>query len=81
MTGSIDPPLGRAQALGSLRAALDGLSELAGRLDAAESDRERREALLWMVTGGLLVRDRAAEAYGALEYERDVEGLGRGVLE
>jgi hypothetical protein len=34
-----------------------------------------------MVTCGLLVRDRAAEAYGALEYALDVEGLGRGVLE
>jgi hypothetical protein len=64
-----------------LRTALDSLTELAARLGSAENDRERREALLYMVTCGMLVRDRAAEAYDALEYALDVEGLGRGVLE
>ena len=81
MTESTESPPGRTEALASLRTALDSLTELAGRLDSAENDRDRREALLYMVTSGMVVRDRAAEAYDALDYARDVEGLEKGVLE
>jgi hypothetical protein len=64
-----------------LRSGLSSLADLAERLDAAQDDRERRSVLLVMITAAWSVRDRSADAYAALDYARDVEGLGRGVLE
>ena len=73
--------MGRIEALSRLRSGLDAVSDLAGQLDCAEYDRERRSALLSMITGAWELRDRAADAYGALEREADAEGIARGVLE
>lgn len=80
MTESSDAPLGREEAFERLRSRLSSLSDLAGQLDAAESDRERRTVLLELITAGWAVRDHAADAYAALERAADDDGLGKGVL-
>ena len=79
MTGP-DTPLGRGEALERLHAGLGSLLDLVERLDSAEDDRERRSVLLVMVTAALAVRDRAADAYAALDLERDADGIAKGVL-
>lgn len=81
MTENTDTPLGRAEALERLRSGLESLSDLSGRLDGAEDDRERRSVLLAMITAAWRVRDRSADAYAALEFAADSDGLGRGVVE
>jgi hypothetical protein len=80
MTESGDAPMGRKEAFELLRSRLDGLSELAGQLDAAGDDRERRSVLLSLITAGWAVRDHAADAYAALERAIDEDRLGKGVL-
>jgi hypothetical protein len=81
VTAGADEPLGRVDALERLRAGLGTVSDMAERLDAAEGDRERRSVLLAMVTAALEVRDRAADAYAALERGADEDGIGRGVVQ
>jgi hypothetical protein len=81
MSEGTETPIGRIEALSRLRSGLDAVSDLAQRLDAAQDDRERRSALLSMITAGWELRDRAADAYGALEREADEGGIARGVLE
>lgn len=80
MSGTGKPPMGRDEAFESLRSGLGSLFDLAERLDAAEDDRERRAALLPMITMAWGVRDHAADAYAALERAADEDGLGKGVL-
>jgi hypothetical protein len=65
---STDTPGGRTQALECLREGLSSLADLGARLDAAEDDRERREVLLVMITAAWSARDRAADAYAALDW-------------
>ena len=80
MTQTPDMPLGRGEALERLRSGLGAVSDLAERLDAAEDDRERRAVLLEMITAGWAVRDRAADAYAALERSADEDGIAKGAL-
>jgi hypothetical protein len=63
-----DTPQGRAAALERLREGLSSLADLGERLDAAGDDRERKEVLLVMITAAWTVRDRAADAYAALDW-------------
>ena len=81
MNEGTETPIGRIEALSRLRSGIDTRSDLAERLDGAENDRDRRSALLVMITAAWELRDRAAEAYGALEREADQDGIARGVLE
>lgn len=76
-----DAPLGRDEALESLRSGLAALADLGGRLGGAPDDRERRRVLLIMVTAAWIVRDRAADAYAALDRARDEDAIAKGVLE
>jgi hypothetical protein len=76
-----ETPIGRIEALARLRSGLGTVADLAEHLDAAENDRERRSVLLLMITAGWELRDRAADAYGALEREQDENGLSQGVLD
>jgi hypothetical protein len=76
-----DVALGRAEALGRLRSALESLAEFAEQLDDAQDDRERRAVLIPMGAAGWTVRDRCTEAYEALLRASEADGLGRGVLE
>lgn len=81
MSEGIDTPVGRAEALGRLRSALESLEEFAEQLGDAEDDRERRAVLIPMITAAWVVRDRCTEAYEALLRESDTDGLARGVVE
>ena len=81
MSEGTETPIGRIEALSRLRSGLDTVSDLAERLDGAGDDRERCSTLLLMITAGWELRDRAAEAYGALERERQQGGIDKGVLE
>ena len=68
MSESTDASRGRVEALERLREGLSSLADLGARLDVAEDDRERREVLLVMITAAWTVRDRAADAYAALDW-------------
>lgn len=81
MSESTDTPLGREEAFSRLRAGLGVVADQAALLDQADSDRERRSVLLALITSAWELRDRASEAYGALEYERETDGIDRGLLE
>jgi hypothetical protein len=81
MTESTDTPLGRAEALSRLRAGLEVVADQAALLDEAQDDRDRCTVLLTLITSAWEVRDRATEAYDALLYERESDGIARGVLE
>ncbi len=81
MSESEQAPLGRGEAFERLRTGLATVAALADRVEGAPDDRERRSALLMLVTAAWHVRDQAADAYAALERGRDEGGLARGVLE
>jgi hypothetical protein len=81
MSEGTETPIGRIEALARLRSGFESVSDLAERLDAAGDDRERCSVLLLLITSAWELRDRAADAYGALEREREQDGIGRGVLE
>jgi hypothetical protein len=63
-----------------LRSGLGCLADLAERLDGAQGDRERRSVLLSMGAAAGDVRDRAADAYEALEGAHEQDGIEKGVL-
>lgn len=81
MSEGTETPIGRIEALSRLRSGLATVADQAALLDDADSDRERRSLLLTLITSAWELRDRAAEAYGALEREREEDGIARGVLE
>jgi hypothetical protein len=68
-------------ALEALSLAYGGLVALLERFGEADSDRERRSLLISIISQAWHVRDAAASAYAALEYQADADGLARGVLE
>jgi hypothetical protein len=72
--------LGREAAVARLRGGLATVKALADRVEGAPDDRERRSALLMLVTAARQVRDQVADAYAALERGSDEDGLSRGVL-
>lgn len=81
MSEGTETPVGRIEALARLRSGLGTVADQAALLDEASNDRERRSLLLALITSAWELRDRAADAYGALEREREEDGLSRGVLE
>lgn len=81
MSESAGASPGRAAALESLRLGLDVLFDLAERLDAVQSDRERQNVLLVITRQASEVQERAAQAYAAVEHECDEGGIGRGLLQ
>jgi len=81
VTGCADARLGRAEALSRLRSGLGVVADQAALLDEAGNDRDRCSLLLALITSAWELRDRASEAYGAIEYERQRDGIARGVLE
>ena len=78
---STETPMGRIEALARLRSGLGVVADQAALLDDAENDRDRRSLLLALITSAWELRDRAADAYTALEREREQDGIDRGVLE
>jgi len=79
--GSTDAPMGRAEALDRLRSGFATVADQAALFDEAQSDRDRRSLLLAVITSAWELRDRATDAYAALERAADQDGIARGVLE
>ena len=66
-----DTELGREEAFRRLRAGLGSVADHAALLDEAQDDRARRSMLLALVASATELRDRAADAYEAMDRERD----------
>lgn len=81
MSKETDAPWGRVEALERLRSQFATVANQCALVEAASSDRERRSVLLVLITSAWELRDRAADAYAALERAADDDGLSRGVLE
>jgi hypothetical protein len=81
VTENTDEPTGRAKALDRLRSGFATVADQMSLLDEAESDRDRRSLLLALTTAAWELRDRATQAYEALQREGEQDGLTQGVLE
>jgi nucleoside phosphorylase len=84
VTGAAGASSERAAALTRLSDAFNTLADLIEMFGSAGSDRDRSTLLILVVSQAWIVRDRAAEAYealqvDALEQERDTGETGWGV--
>lgn len=81
MSENRDAPLGRVEALERVRTQFAIVAEHCAHLEAASTDRGRRSSLNALIGDARELHDRVADAYEALEFAADEDGIARGVLE